>query len=100
LAFRNEEALLAQAADPETYNDHFIFPEKIRLNLEYMRDLSLLNDLRCLLETILKVLPKFGSASESDSSGCAWGEGKQNHEQRQNANDADSKETRPRSRRA
>lgn len=53
LAFRNEEVLLAQAPDPQTYNDRVIFPEKVRLNLQYMRNLSLLNDLRCILRTML-----------------------------------------------
>ncbi len=52
LAFRNEEALLAQAADPQSYNDQVIFPEKLRLNLEYMRNLTGLNDLRCILQTL------------------------------------------------
>jgi lipopolysaccharide/colanic/teichoic acid biosynthesis glycosyltransferase len=61
LAFRNEEVLLAQAADPQTYNDQIIFPEKVRLNLEYLRNLSLLNDLRCILQT---VLPAHDTAEE------------------------------------
>lgn len=65
LAFRNEEALLAQAADPQTYNNQVIFPEKVRLNLEYMRNLSLLNDLRCILQTML---PAQDTASEP---GCS-----------------------------
>lgn len=53
LAFRNEEQLLAQAADPIAYNDHVIFPEKVRLNLKYLDEMSLLTDLRCLLRTMV-----------------------------------------------
>jgi lipopolysaccharide/colanic/teichoic acid biosynthesis glycosyltransferase len=53
LAFRNEEALLAQAADPETYNDQVIFPEKARINLEYLRRVSLFEDIRLILLTVL-----------------------------------------------
>jgi lipopolysaccharide/colanic/teichoic acid biosynthesis glycosyltransferase len=53
LAFRNEEALLAQAADPQTYNDQVIFPEKVRINLDYLNSMSLAMDLRCIIQTLL-----------------------------------------------
>jgi lipopolysaccharide/colanic/teichoic acid biosynthesis glycosyltransferase len=52
LAFRNEEALLARVSDPKKYNDEVIFPEKVRLNLEYARTLSLGNDVRYIVKTI------------------------------------------------
>ncbi len=52
LAFRNEEQLLAQAADPKHYNDGIIFPEKVRLNLAYHRSQSLEVDLVCIIKTI------------------------------------------------
>jgi lipopolysaccharide/colanic/teichoic acid biosynthesis glycosyltransferase len=53
LAFRNEEALLARAADPVAFNDQVLFPEKVRLNLRYMENVSLVSDLGYILETIL-----------------------------------------------
>ena len=52
LKYRNEEELLAMAADPQHLNDMVIWPDKVRINLEYMRDYSLAKDLRYLLATI------------------------------------------------
>lgn len=53
LRFRNEEQLLAAQADPERYNREVIYPEKVRLNREYVRNYSLGRDLHYILETIL-----------------------------------------------
>jgi len=52
LAFRNEEALLAQQQDPRRFNDEILFPEKVRLNLAYQQSQSLTGDLACLFKTI------------------------------------------------
>jgi lipopolysaccharide/colanic/teichoic acid biosynthesis glycosyltransferase len=53
LAFRNEEQLLAAAANPKEFNDDVLFPEKVRLNLQYLDELSFRKDLLYLLLTIL-----------------------------------------------
>lgn len=53
LAYRNEEHILALKSDPERYNDEVIYPDKVRLNLEYIRDWSLRKDLRYIFRTIL-----------------------------------------------
>ena len=39
--FRNEEQLLAATDDPEAYNRDVLFPTKVRMNLEYIRDVQL-----------------------------------------------------------
>ena len=52
LAFRREESLLAAAEDPESYNRTEIWPEKVRLNRAYIRDWSLGNDIRTIVETL------------------------------------------------
>jgi lipopolysaccharide/colanic/teichoic acid biosynthesis glycosyltransferase len=52
LVFRNEEALLAEQQDPETYNRAVIFPEKVRINLKYINNYSLWGDFVCVLHTI------------------------------------------------
>ena len=57
LAFRNEEELLAQAEDPQRFNDEVMFPEKVRLNLEYLKHMSFVGDIGCILKTILLVRP-------------------------------------------
>lgn len=45
LAFRDEEALLANQPDPEQFNREVIFPEKVRLNLDYLNNWRFSKDL-------------------------------------------------------
>ena len=52
IVYRNEEAMLAQGSDPEWFYHEVILPHKLSLNLEYVADISLLRDLRLILETI------------------------------------------------
>lgn len=52
LKYRNEEELLAQVDDPQRYNDEVIFPDKVRLNLLYLHDHTLLLDLRLIMATV------------------------------------------------
>lgn len=52
LAYRNEEEILAKVSDPVQYNNEIIYPDKVRINLEYMENCSLVQDLRYILETI------------------------------------------------
>lgn len=53
LKYRDEEYLLSQQADPKTYNDQVIFPDKVRLNLYYLNHYSFIDDIRMILCTIL-----------------------------------------------
>lgn len=53
LRFRNEEELLAAADDPEAYNRNVIWPEKVRLNSDYVRKYCFRSDIGCILQTIL-----------------------------------------------
>lgn len=52
LAFAREEELLATVEDPERYNREVIYPEKVRLNLEYLEHLSLSTDIRYIARTL------------------------------------------------
>lgn len=36
LKYRNEEELLAEQKEPQKYNDEFLFPDKVRINIEYL----------------------------------------------------------------
>jgi len=54
LAFRNEEELLARA-NSQSFNDEVLFPSKVRINLEYLQRISLFEDLRLILLTIMPV---------------------------------------------
>ena len=52
ILFADEGARLAEAAEPERLYIERIMPEKIRINLEYARNASVLNDLRVILDTV------------------------------------------------
>jgi lipopolysaccharide/colanic/teichoic acid biosynthesis glycosyltransferase len=52
LKYRNEEELLASARDPEAYNRDIIFPDKVKLNREYIERWSFWQDIRYILVTV------------------------------------------------
>jgi lipopolysaccharide/colanic/teichoic acid biosynthesis glycosyltransferase len=52
LRFRNEEELLALQADPEEYNRTVIYPEKVRLNREYVENHSFSKDIQFIFKTV------------------------------------------------
>jgi len=53
LKYSNEEELLALQENPIKYNNEVIFPDKVRINLMYMKKQSLWLDLRIIFCTIL-----------------------------------------------
>lgn len=55
LAFKNEEDILLNASDPCFYNDNVIWPEKIRLNLEYYYNRTLIGDIKIMLKTVIGI---------------------------------------------
>jgi len=52
LAYRHEEAILAQQDCPERYNDEVIYPDKVRINLDYIRNWRFSDDLRYICQTL------------------------------------------------
>ena len=52
LKYRNEEEILAAQPDPERYNREVIWPDKVRENLAYIRNWSLMGDIRYILRTV------------------------------------------------
>lgn len=53
LKYRNEEELLATIENPQEYNDTVIYPDKVRLNLYYLRNYSFVKDIQMIFCTIL-----------------------------------------------
>lgn len=53
LKYRDEEELLAQQEDPQKYNDEVLFPDKVRINIEYLDHWSFWNDIKIIIYTIL-----------------------------------------------
>lgn len=52
LKYKNEEEILAKVEDPQKYNDEVIYPDKVRINLDYYYHHSLWGDIRLIIETV------------------------------------------------
>lgn len=55
LKYVNEEAILAQQTDPILYNDTVIFPDKVRMNLEYYKNRTFWGDLKIVARSLLRI---------------------------------------------
>ena len=53
IKYRNEDILLAQQEHPLIYNDQVIFPDKVKMNLEYYEHQSITNDLKIIFKTLV-----------------------------------------------
>lgn len=56
IAYRNENDLLEGAENPERMYIDVIMPDKIELNMRYLREISPLADIRLILSTIVAVI--------------------------------------------
>ncbi|APD05835.1 undecaprenyl-phosphate glucose phosphotransferase [Flavobacteriaceae bacterium UJ101] len=54
LKYRNEEVILSKVENPKKYNDEVIWPDKIRMNKEYVLNWSFKKDLIILYKTLFK----------------------------------------------
>lgn len=54
LKYANEEELLAQVDDPIKYNDEVIFPDKVKINLEYYYNHTLWGDIKLIFKTVFR----------------------------------------------
>lgn len=52
LKYKNEEEILAAQGDPEKYNREVLFPDKVKLNREYVENYSFINDIKYIFQTI------------------------------------------------
>jgi lipopolysaccharide/colanic/teichoic acid biosynthesis glycosyltransferase len=53
LKYRDEEKILARQEDPDKYNEEVIFPDKVRINREYVKNYGFWKDIGYIIETIL-----------------------------------------------
>lgn len=58
LKYYDEQTLLKEQADPLAYNDTIIFPDKVRMNLDYYKQQSLYNDLKIITATLVFIFKK------------------------------------------
>ena len=54
LKYSNEEDLLAKQNNPEKYNNEIIYPEKVRINLDYYKNHNLWIDIKIIFATIFR----------------------------------------------
>jgi lipopolysaccharide/colanic/teichoic acid biosynthesis glycosyltransferase len=54
LKYYNEEELLAVQADPVKYNDEILYPDKVRIDNNYVRNWSFWLDIKIIIFTLLK----------------------------------------------
>lgn len=54
LKYANEEEILTLVDNPQEYNDTVIFPDKVKINLEYYHNHSFIGDLRLIFATVFR----------------------------------------------
>ncbi len=54
LKYINEEEILAKVSNPKQYNDEVIFPDKVKINLEYYDNRTFWGDIRIIINTIFR----------------------------------------------
>ena len=54
LKYANEEELLAVQPDPRRYNDEVLWPDKVRINLDYYRNRSFFGDISLIFKTVFR----------------------------------------------
>lgn len=54
LKYSNEEEILAQQKNPKVYNDELIYPDKVRINIDYYNNRSIWLDIKIIFATIFR----------------------------------------------
>lgn len=52
LKYKNEEEILSSQNDPKWYNDKVIWPDKVRINKEYIKNWALKTDIEYIIKTV------------------------------------------------
>jgi lipopolysaccharide/colanic/teichoic acid biosynthesis glycosyltransferase len=53
LKYKNEEEILANVDNPKKYNDEVIWPDKVKINKEYIKNWSFKKDIEYIIKTII-----------------------------------------------
>jgi len=52
LKYKNEEEILSKVKDPERYNREVIWPDKVRINKQYIQEWTFLKDIGYIIQTV------------------------------------------------
>lgn len=55
LKYYNEEYILSQKSNPKKYNDEVIFPDKVKINMDYFHNRSFFLDLKIIFATVFRI---------------------------------------------
>ena len=58
IRYRNENELLEQAEDPDSYYEQVIMQDKLRINLEYVDNHCFVNDIKLIFMTFWEIVAK------------------------------------------
>lgn len=58
LIFRNEEVLLSDSDDPERFNREVLYPAKVKINRQYIKEYRFFKDVLYILATLIPALRK------------------------------------------
>lgn len=58
IRYRNENEILAASADPDRTYIEKVMPDKLAIDLEYVADASLINDIRLIFSTFREIITK------------------------------------------
>ncbi len=56
IRFKDEEVILSSKKDPKKYNDEVIWPEKVKINIQYIENWTLWKDVQYILRTLFNSL--------------------------------------------
>jgi lipopolysaccharide/colanic/teichoic acid biosynthesis glycosyltransferase len=56
IEFRNESELLANQEDPDSYYINVIMPKKLQINLDYLKERTLIKDVGVIVKTFLAII--------------------------------------------
>lgn len=54
IKYKNEEEILSKKENPLEYNDTVLFPDKVKMNLDYYYNRSFFGDIKIILKTIFR----------------------------------------------
>lgn len=54
IKYSNEEEILSKQIDPIKYNNEVLYPDKVKINLDYLKNQSFLGDIKLIFKTFFK----------------------------------------------
>jgi lipopolysaccharide/colanic/teichoic acid biosynthesis glycosyltransferase len=58
IRYRHEEAVLATSKNPDEFYRGVILPDKLAINLQYVRDITLYSDIKCVIQTMTSLFKR------------------------------------------